>query len=260
MFVLRRFDWGGMGTKAYENPLLSNKRLREMYTAMVEARVLGETMRRGKVRGFAAGTEACWVGSAIGLRDAEGDFASAGSVGGVLDLVLGLGWKAAVRGERSPQRLGGDALQPMERIWFALGATSRVVGTQTVGLVYAGTAELQGTTWRQVLEQAQRMELPVVFVAIPGKGDEPGVAEQATRWGVPGIPVDASDTVAMYRVAQESLGRARARGGPAVIEGVRFPGASDAVSLLRRQLLARRVATEAWTVAVEHRIRARCVR
>lgn len=246
-----------MGTKAYENPLLSNKRLREMYTALVESRVLGETMRRGKVRGFAAGTEACWVGPAIGLRDEVGDFASAGAVGGVLDLVLGVGTKAAVRGRRSAKRLDGDVLSPLERTWFALGAASRVTGTKKVGLVYLGVGELTAAQWKLVLGEAQRMELPVVFVAVPAKGDEPGIAELATKLGVPGIPVDVSDTVAMYRVAQESMGRARAGGGPAVIEGVRFQGAENATALLRRQLIARRVATEAWTLGVEQKCRAR---
>ncbi len=249
-----------MGTKAYENPLLSNKRLREMYTAMVESTVLGETMRRGKVRGFAPGSEACWVGSAIGLRDVEGDLASAGAVGPVLDLVLGLGSKAATRGGRSPKRLAGDALTPLERIWFALGAASRMAGIKTVALVYAGTGELSAAQWKSLLGEARRMELPVVFIAIPAKGDEPGVAELATKCGVPGIPVDAYDAVAMYRVAQESIGRARAGGGPALIEGVRFPGASDATALLRRQLVARRVATEAWTLGLEQKVRARLAR
>ena len=101
-----------MGTKAYENPLLSNKRLREMYTAMVESRALGETMRRGKLRGFAPGTEACWVGSAIGLRDVDGDFASAGAVGATLDLVMGVAARSALKGIRSPGRLAGDDARP----------------------------------------------------------------------------------------------------------------------------------------------------
>jgi hypothetical protein len=249
-----------MGTKAYENPLLSNKRLRQMYTAMVESGVLGETMRRGKLRGFAPGTEACWVGSAIGLRDVDGDFASVGAVGATLDLVLGLTARAAMKGERSPMRLAGDTLTPLERAWFALGAASRMVATKTVGLVYLGLNDLTTPQWKQVLEEAQRLDLPLVFIAIPTKGDEPGIAELATRWGIPGIPIDASDTVAMYRVAQESMGRARAGGGPAVIEGVRFPGASNATALLRRQLIARRVATEAWTLAIEPKIRARIAR
>ncbi len=246
-----------MGAKAYENPLLSNKRLREMYTALVEARVLGARMRRGKVRGFAAGTEACWVGSGIGLRDVEGDFAGAGAVGAVLDLVVGVGSKAAMRGERSPKRLAGDGLAPPARVWFALGAASRMTGMKTVGLIYAGVGELTAAQWKLALSEAQGMELPVVFMAIPAKDDKPGIAEMATRWGVPGIPVDASDTIAMYRVAQEAMGRARAGGGPALMEGVRFPRTGDAEALLRRQLVARRVATEAWAQGVETKFRAR---
>ena len=57
-------------------------------------------------------------------------------------------------------------------------------------------------------------ELPLIFVVLPRRG-------QASRWtrperhgeryGLPGIPVDASDAVAIYRVAQEALGRAGRR-------------------------------------------------
>ena len=246
-----------MGAKAYENPLLKNARLKEMYRVMVEARVLGETMRRGKKRGFTPGLEACWVGSAIGLRDGEGDFASAGAVGSVFDLVLGLRLKAAIRGGRSASRLSGDELNPMERVCFALGAASRMLGQRTVGLVYLSISDLTTAEWKTVLGETLRLELPLVFVAIPAKGDEPGIAEVASKCGVAGIPVDASDAVAMYRVAQESIGRARAGGGPALIEAVRFPAATDPLALLRKQLQARRVATAGWLDSVEMRARAR---
>ena len=246
-----------MGAKAYENPLLKNARLKEMYRAMVEARVLGESMQRGKKRGFARGLEACWIGSAISLRDGEGDFASVGAVGSVFDLVLGLRLTAALRGDRAASRLAGDDLKPMQRVCFALGAASRMVGQKTVGLVYVAISDLTTAEWKTVLGEALGLELPLVFIAIPAKGDEPGIAELASKWGVAGIPVDASDAVAMYRVAQESIGRARAGGEPALIEAVRFPAASDPVTLLRRQLVARRVATVHWAEALESKVRAR---
>ena len=73
--------------------------------------------------------------------------------------------------------------------------------------------------------------------------------------GVPGIAVDADDAVAIYRVAQESIGRARAGGGAALMECVPFAiegaaakrtAANDAVAGLERYLVQRGVATKAW--------------
>jgi TPP-dependent pyruvate/acetoin dehydrogenase alpha subunit len=246
-----------MAAKRFENPLLSDKRLREMYITMLEARLAGKTMRRGKVRGFAAGVEACWVGSTIGLRDTLADFASAEAVGSPLDLVLGLASKAAERGERSVKRLDSGELRGVTRVCFALGAASRMTEQKAVGLVFVGAGEFSAGEWKLVLGEALRRELPVVFVAVPSKGVEAGVAEMAGKLGVPGIPVDASDAVAMYRVAQESIGRARAGGGPALIEGVLFPRAADPLALLRRQLLSKGAATERWLAAAEEKLRAR---
>ena len=248
---------GHMAGKSYENPLLSHARLREMYTALLEVRGLGS--RKASGRGFERGMEACWVGSAIGLRDGdgEGDFASAGTVGTALDLVLGLKLRNALGGDTASTRLRGSELKTSERLWFALGAASKLAGHKAVGVVYAGNGELTAAKWKLVLSEAQRMELPLVFVTIPAKGDNAGTAALADKCKLPGIPVDAVDAVAMYRVAQESIGRARAGGGPALIEAVRFPGSADPVKMLRRQLMAKRVATERWADALEQKVRSR---
>jgi TPP-dependent pyruvate/acetoin dehydrogenase alpha subunit len=161
--------------------------------------------------------------------------------------------KAAARGERSGKRLDAGGLTGMARVCFALGAASRMVAGKKVGLVYLRTGELTAAEWKVALGVALKRELPVLFVALPERGVEAGVAELSSKLGVPGIPVDASDAVAMYRVAQESIGRARMGGGAALIDCVVFPGASDPVALLRRQLLAKKVATDAWCAGVEEK-------
>ena len=77
----------------------------------------------------------------------------------------------------------------------------------------------------------------------------------ALRCRVPGIPVDADDAVAIYRVAQESIGRARIGGGAALMECVPFvpegaagkgTASSDGIAGLERYLLQRGVATRVW--------------
>ena len=246
-----------MAGKVVENPLLSHARLREMYAVMLEVRALAKQRSLG--RGFERGMEACWVGSGIGLRDEDrgGDFASAGKIGPALDVVLGLKFRAALRGGTCAARLRGSELKAGERIWFALGAAARMGERKSVGMIYVGNQELSPAEWKQVLGETQRMQLPVVFVTLPAKGDEAGTAALADKCGVPGIPVDAVDAVAMYRVAQESVGRAQAGGGPALIEAVRFPASPDPILLLRRQLIAKRVATDRWADALEQKVGSR---
>jgi len=81
-----------------------------------------------------------------------------------------------------------------------------------------------------------------------------GISALALRCGVPGISVDAQDAVAIYRVAQESIGRARAGGGAALIECVPFVLAggkgngkpADAIAVLESSMLHRRIATTVW--------------
>ena len=79
------------------------------------------------------------------------------------------------------------------------------------------------------------------------------VSALALGSGVPGIAVDMDDAVAIYRVAQESIGRARAGGGPALIDCIPFLIAgqkriphADAIAGLERYMLHRGACTQAW--------------
>jgi acetoin:2,6-dichlorophenolindophenol oxidoreductase subunit alpha len=79
------------------------------------------------------------------------------------------------------------------------------------------------------------------------------LAPKTARWGVPGIPVDAGDAVALYRVAQESLGRTRGGDGPVLIECVAYPmdgsgggAGSDPLGQMKEFLLGRKVCSKAW--------------
>ena len=77
---------------------------------------------------------------------------------------------------------------------------------------------------------------------------------------MPGIAVEASDAIALYRVAQESLGRIRGGGGPVLIEcvtyqlqGERNGKISDPVVEMRKHLLDRGAAQNDWIEQVGER-------
>lgn len=276
---------------AYENPLIPNARLRQIYLAMAKARLLDKALpvaRRRRTRGL----EGCLVSSAIDL--ACGDLVSDALAGAVIDFLRGAPL-ASLLGRASPNRksskkhvgeanCSGAAALPgsahiAERLWSALGAAAALKSHAVrqspspsaqplpptpfgVVMIYALPGEVPAALWQSILAFAAKNELPAVFVVLPAPQASKtrpaklgSVSPIALRCGVPGIPVDADDPVAIYRVAQESIGRARAGGGPAllecalfVIEGIR-PGRArsvDAISALERYILERGVASQTW--------------
>ena len=137
-----------------------------------------------------------------------------------------------------------------------------------VVVVYVRHGEVAKGVWRRVLGLAAKLELPVIFVVLPAvKGKRNGVATLHTKtaaWGVPGIPVDAGDAVALYRVAQESMGRTRGGDGPVLIECVAFQTkgksanvAFDPLIQMEEFLLRRKVCTKAWLRGSGDRMRRR---
>ena len=243
--------------KKFENPLIRNARMREMYVAMVEGRMLAKHLRRASA-GLGKGLEACWVATAIDLRD--GDLTSDAGAGPVPGYVR--------NGERSKAKVLKAALaagpvagrldavdDPVERLWCAVGAGLALKAavleegeTRGVVVAYARAGELKAAEWKRVLAGAK--DAPVVFVLLPDEGDSAAVAELAGKCGVPGIPVDAADAVAIYRVAQESIVRARADGVAALIAAVRLDEKSDPVKVLGEQIIAKQVASAAWVGGV----------
>jgi TPP-dependent pyruvate/acetoin dehydrogenase alpha subunit len=165
-------------------------------------------------------------------------------------------------------------LQPAQRIWTALGAAAAVKAetararaeaktsgspapSAAVVVIYAQPAELKPALWKSALDFAAKHQLPVVFVAFSASRIQPvragSFSALALACGVPGIAVDVDDAVAIYRVAQESIGRARAGGGPALIDCVPFVVAGQkrtppthALATLERYMLHRGVCTQAW--------------
>jgi TPP-dependent pyruvate/acetoin dehydrogenase alpha subunit len=267
-------------TGLYENPLVPNAKLRQMYVAMAEARVLDEHIagmqKKAKARrklGSIRGQEAIRVSTAIDLG--PGDLVSDSQVGVVMDLLGGakvnsllqrvaeLGSGKKVRGAKR----GGVSARVLpwvddadERLRLAMGAalSFKTLGQANVVIAYVRHGEVGRGVWRKLLGLAAKLELPVIFVILPAAtGDKTdgivNLSARSARWGVPGIPVDAGDAVGLYRVAQESLGRTRGGDGPVLIECLAY-GANgsarrapvDPLVQIKVSLLERRVCTEAW--------------
>jgi TPP-dependent pyruvate/acetoin dehydrogenase alpha subunit len=82
--------------------------------------------------------------------------------------------------------------------------------------------------WHEAASMAAQQRLPIVFIAencaqshTNGTGavkSDEDLRDRAEAYGIPGITVDGNDIVAVWRVTQESIHRARSGAGPTLIE------------------------------------------
>ncbi|MDE3188432.1 MAG: hypothetical protein KGM96_13040 [Acidobacteriota bacterium] len=231
--------------------LISSDKLIEIYTAMVKCRMIAQhadALQLGKQGGdlYSAGREAALAGVLVDLLPGDalslsrGDFAAG--------FIRGMPLKDVFRCLAATENGGGPARFWMERnndahghvippapsaaaqLNVACGVASawmlKSEGRITVALCGEDAAPMDA--WREALAFAGIHQLPVLFVchryvrsaaeefAAQAVFDELAAHAQARR--IPALTVDGNDAVAVYRVACESIGRARLGRGPTLIE------------------------------------------
>ncbi|MGC8549632.1 MAG: hypothetical protein ACP5M4_08020 [Acidobacteriaceae bacterium] len=106
-------------------------------------------------------------------------------------------------------------LSPEIATGLAIGLAQNQPGSLVIAFTRAG--RLQQDNFRQTLRTAARHQVPILYVLLPAPSTFDWSA-RAIREDVPCIPVDTHDAVALYRVAQETILRARNHGGPSLID------------------------------------------
>lgn len=101
---------------------------------------------------------------------------------------------------------------------LALGMAQHQPGSLVIAFIRPNRLDV--ANFRKTLHLAAEHHTPILYVLLPASA-----APSATDWSarailenVPCIPVDAHDAVALYRVAQETMQRARIQGGPTLID------------------------------------------
>ncbi|MBK9942725.1 MAG: thiamine pyrophosphate-dependent dehydrogenase E1 component subunit alpha [Kouleothrix sp.] len=103
--------------------------------------------------------------------------------------------------------------------------------TQAAGLAaitFFGEGATAEGAWHEAINFAGIHQLPVVFVcennqyaiSVPQRRElpVPDVAAKAAGYGMPGVIVDGNDLFAVYAAARAAMDRARAGGGPTLLE------------------------------------------
>jgi TPP-dependent pyruvate/acetoin dehydrogenase alpha subunit len=231
------------GTAADKNgfSLISSEKLIALYAAMLQCRMIAERsaawMEQGRI--------ACGLQSVLGheaaiaavaadlipddtLSHSHLDLLAAFLRGQPLaSLLASLAAPANGHAQKPISHAGNGAAHLLKSACDAALA-HKTSSTGKVAVAFLSGSEIPFEGWRETLPVAGRHELPVLFVWLNTEDDKPespaaearfeAVAEEALTHGVPAIAVEINDVVAVYRVASESIARARLGRGPTLIE------------------------------------------
>ena len=224
--------------------------LRTLYSALLKTRLLEEQVltlsRAGKIPGVALpilGGEATEVGACIGLQPEDSLATSQPKLAAhvVKDTQLHRVFAELFARHKQPPPQhtsnGAGALRiipPASSVtgqldiaagvayaYRSLGKANVVVALADDGLAALGF-------WHEAASLASRHRLPIVFIVencaqshangtSVVQSDE-DLRDRAEAYGIPGITVDGNDIVAVWRVTQESIHRARTGAGATLIE------------------------------------------
>lgn len=210
-----------------ENPLLPHSKLRELHALMLRCRALE---RKQKTLGGAR--EALLAATSIHLL--PGDLLSAEGVDSVAEQLAPEAKKSNPEGSVIGDAVAGGRM--LRCAAAARGLQAACTEGLVLALARAGGAE---PGWSAALEWAHQAELPLLLAVAdattgkPSRGgkraksslDFTSMSRLAKRLQLPVLTVDGEDAVAVYRVMQESVMRARMGGGPAVLWAVMTPAA-----------------------------------
>ena len=226
-----------------QNPLLPNRKLRELYALMLRCRDLDRRQPNPAAREalLAATTMQLLPGDMLSV--APGDRAAA--------------LAPASKSDAKPSATTPAEIAPRLVLCAATARGLQAAAAQGIllSLTTAGSAE---PGWAAALTWANTEKLPLLLAVADATDGKASVRKQseplnwlqmqrlAKKMRLPVFAVDGEDAVAVYRVMQESALRARAGDGPAVIWAVLNPHrpapAQQPLARLRSYLAARRIA------------------
>jgi pyruvate dehydrogenase E1 component alpha subunit len=119
------------------------------------------------------------------------------------------------------QAASQTASQPVSSLSEAVAAAiaNKASRNRRIAVAFPCRDAAARPSWQQALSHASLYSLPMIFVS---HSPQPLKTKFA---GCPAIPVDGHDVVAVYRVASESITRAREGRGPTLIECRRWQSA-----------------------------------
>ena len=212
--------------------LISNETLTTLYANLLKCRLL-EQRALGLAKAGAGsarsksevGREAAIVGVSLDLAP---DDAVISADNGIVMRYLTGAPLASIFGSLRDEACDDENLA--QRLHIALGAAVAYKTSKNRKVAVIFWNDAAGDQWQNALDAARAHGLPILFIreadavraksAMRSKVKRAGAITDET--GLPIIKVDGNDVVAVYRVAHESIGRARLGRGPTLIECENF--------------------------------------
>jgi TPP-dependent pyruvate/acetoin dehydrogenase alpha subunit len=245
--------------------LISDAKLKQLYTTMLQCRLLTERARRAHHRNGSAalyaasvGQEAIATGCAIDLRP-EDTVASHESIAGriIAGRVKGVSLNATVA-ELYADHAPSIAAEAQLSAATSLASANKREKNTAVVVAFTGKAITTLGAWHKTLTLSAGRGLPMIFVvenngrvnSAGRRSDWEDFTRKAHSYGLPGITVDGNDVVAVYRVAHESLERVRQGDGPVLIEARTYRqaglGEPDPLTHMEKYLAAKKLFPSRW--------------
>jgi pyruvate dehydrogenase E1 component alpha subunit len=248
--------------------LISDAKLKQLYSTMLQCRLLTERARRAHSRNGASafyaasvGQEAIATGCAIDLRP-EDTIASHESFTSriIAGLVKRVPLNATVA-ELYASGLPSTTTEAQLSAATGLALANKREKNTAVVVAFTGKAVTALGAWHEALALSARRRLPLIFVvennsrvkSAGARSDWEDFTRKAQSYGLPGITVDGNDVVAVYRVAHESLERVRQGDGPVLIEATGYRqtdqtgrGEHDPLTRMEEYLAAKKLFQLRW--------------
>jgi len=215
--------------------LISDEKFRQLYAALLQCQLLGERLRATPGYDAWPGREASSAAVCACLR--RGDTVVP-TPRGVLARYL---YNGSV--DLTPRSFG-----PTAQFSAANQAALLHKSERHGGVAVLFTRPARPASMRESFAAAAKRNLPVLYI-LQGSTPPGDICN-----GIPVIRADASDAVALYRVAYESITRARDGIGPTILECAAWPGDSqspDPLLKLEHYLAGKKLFRPHWKRALE---------
>src|SRR6476661_930101 len=234
---------------------LNERDLLELYRRMVLLRTYDERsvvyQRQGRIGTYAIfwNHEAIQAGATFALADRDWIFPSyresaIGLVRGMPAATILQWWRGHPSGWWNPAdwNVASICVPIATHVPHAAGLAwgKKLRGEDTVAMAFFGDGATSEGAFHEGVNFAAVMEAPVVFVCnnngwaistpLEAQTRAETLADKASGYGIPGVRVDGLDVLAVYEAARTAVERARAGGGPTLIEAVHYRAAPHATA------------------------------
>jgi TPP-dependent pyruvate/acetoin dehydrogenase alpha subunit len=248
---------------------MNTERLRRLYSTMLKCRLVAESCDRvfGTNVAAAKGHEAVEVGACIHLREEDLVSPTSGLING--NITKGASVSHLFTVLKASSHTAGENAASLSSL--KLSSRAQIEASTIVALshklslksivdmaIVGSAADKSGNTspsdathdfWENSVQFAGARKLGIVYLICTSIDSDHDLRGRALEFQIPGIVVDGNDVVAVYRVAEESVRRAREGHGPTLID-CKIDPSRDPLSFMEDYLKKRDMWSDKWHAKV----------